>query len=88
MAGIGERALLEAEQLRLEQRLGNGRAVDRDEGAGRPRPPVMNRAREQALARPRLTQDQDGGQASRPGLAPEQLLDLSSDRHQPRALTY
>lgn len=43
---------------------------------------------EQAFARPRLAEDQDGRQAARPGLAPEQLLDLSPDRREPRALTY
>src|SRR5262249_56272579 len=33
----GEGAALVAEQLRLEERLGQGRAVDHDEGAGGPR---------------------------------------------------
>jgi hypothetical protein len=45
-------------------------------------------SREQALARSRLTQNQDGGKASRPGLAPEELLDLSPHRLQARAITY
>jgi len=43
---------------------------------------------EQALAGPRLAKDQDGGKSTRPGLAPEQLLDLNPHRHQPRAVTY
>ena len=60
MAGVGEGTLLEAEQFRLEQGFGNGRTVDCDELPGRPRPGVVNRAGEQALACARLTQDQDG----------------------------
>ena len=46
----GERALLVAEQLRLEQRLGNRRAVDRDERAVGARAQRVQRAREQLLA--------------------------------------
>ena len=36
LRGARERAPLVAEQLRLDQRLGQGRAVDRQERAGRP----------------------------------------------------
>src|SRR4030095_3019619 len=36
LAGIGEGAPLESKQLRLEQRLGDGRAVDVDERARSP----------------------------------------------------
>ena len=54
----GERALLVAEQLALEQRLGDGRAVDRDEApvaAGRR---LVQRARQQFLAGARLAEQQ------------------------------
>ena len=57
LVSIGESAPLEAEQLGLEERLGNGGAVDADERPGRPGPRFMNGLGEQALARPRLTED-------------------------------
>ena len=41
MARIGERALLEAEELRLEESFRNRRAVDGDERPGRSRTRVV-----------------------------------------------
>ena len=48
--GAGERALLVAEELALEQRLGNRRAVDRHERHGRARAQLVDRLRDQLLA--------------------------------------
>src|SRR5581483_9511606 len=50
----GERAPFVAEELALEQRLGDRRAVDRDEAAAVPRRQPVERAREQLLAGARL----------------------------------
>ena len=50
VARIREGAAFEAEQLGLEEGLGDGRAVDVHEGAGRTRPPAVDRLRDQALA--------------------------------------
>src|SRR5262245_28001428 len=47
---MGEGAALVAEQLRLEQGLGDGRTIDVDEGALLARARVVDRAGEQALA--------------------------------------
>ena len=48
-----------AEQLALEQRLGQRGAVDRDEGGRGPRAVAMDRVRRELLARAALAQDQD-----------------------------
>ena len=88
MAGVGEGSLLEAEQFRFEQSLGNRGAVHSDERPGRPGPRVVDGPGEQALARPRLTDDQDGGKPACLRLAAEKLLDLSPHGYQSRALTY
>ena len=56
----GEGALFVAEQLGLDQRLGNGRAVHRHEGPPRARAVVMDGTRQQLLAGARLTQDHRG----------------------------
>ena len=62
----GERALLVAEQLALEQVLGDGGAVDRDERAGRARGlGVMDGARHQLLARAALAGDEHAALARR-----------------------
>ena len=58
--GAGERALLVAEQLRLEQRLGNRRAVDRDERSVGARAQRVQRAREQLLAGAALAFEEHG----------------------------
>ena len=50
LAGAGEGALAVAEELRLEQRLGNRAAVDRDEGLGGTVADLMDRAGHQLLA--------------------------------------
>ena len=63
--GAGEGALLVAEQLRLEQRLGQRRAVHFDEVARRAVRVVMNRAGDELLARARLAPDQHGRVALR-----------------------
>ena len=54
-----ERAAHVAEHLRLEQRLGNGADVERDEAVRPPRAVVMNRAGDDFLAGPGLAGDQD-----------------------------
>ena len=61
----GERALLVAEQLGLEDRLGDRGAVDRDERALRARAVVVERAREQLLAGAALAEQQHGRLARR-----------------------
>ena len=54
----GERALLVAEDLALEQRLGDGRAVDGHERLGGALAQLMDRLRHHLLARPGLAPDQ------------------------------
>ena len=60
-AGAGECAFFIAKQLRLEQRIRNGRAVDLDEGPVAPPAGQVHGACEQLLARARLAQQQHGG---------------------------
>ena len=62
----GERAALVAEQLRLEKRFGNRRAIDRDERLVGRGARVVDAAREQLLARSRLA-DQQNRRATRSG---------------------
>ncbi len=76
----GERAAHVAEQLRLEQRLGNRAAVDRDELAAPPRAVVVNRARHQLLARAGLAADENRAARRRHRL--EQLEQIA---HRPRS---
>ena len=73
----GERTLHVAEQLALEQRLGNGRAVDRHERPPRPRRFVVQRTRDQPLPRPRLAHHQD---RRRDVGDPRDLLDQDANR--------
>ena len=61
LAGVGERAPLEAEQLRLEQGPGNGGAVDVDERPRRAWAGAVNDPGEQALSGARFSEDQDRG---------------------------
>src|SRR5881409_2303847 len=68
----GERALLVAEQLRLEQRLGQRGAVDRDERTAAPRRARVDRARDELLARAALALDEHRGGA---------VCDLLDERH-------
>ena len=58
--GSGEGAALVAEKLALEQRLGNGRAIHRDERLPGAIAVLMDRARDQLLAGAGLAADQDG----------------------------
>jgi len=74
-ARVGERALLEAEQLGLEQRLGNRDAVDGDERSGRTRAPAMDRVREQTFAGSGLPLDEDRREAAGRGRRAQQTLD-------------
>src|SRR5262245_2991396 len=85
-ARVGEGPALVAEELGLEQGLGNGGAVDVDERAGAPRPSLVDRPGEQALARPGFAQDQDWGQPARAFLTGQEAGHLSPDRLDPRAL--
>ena len=48
------------EQFGLQQRLGNGRAIDREERASGPRRFVVNESRQALLAGPAFTGDQHG----------------------------
>jgi hypothetical protein len=61
----GEGALLVAEELALDQVVGNGRAVDRDEGLAGPVAVLPDRARHQLLAGAALAGDHDGDVARR-----------------------
>jgi hypothetical protein len=60
LARPGKGALLEAEQLALEERLRDAAAVQRNEAAGRARAHLVNRLREPLLSRSRLAEEQDG----------------------------
>src|SRR5207245_16188 len=61
--GAGEGPLLVAEQLALQERLGNRRAVDREQGPGGAGGAVVNRPRDQLLAGARLSVHQGGAGA-------------------------
>src|SRR5690554_2309285 len=58
LMGAGEGALFMAEQLRLNQLLGNGAAVDRDEGPGSPQGLTVQGLGDQLFAGPAFTADQ------------------------------
>jgi hypothetical protein len=62
--GAGEGALLVAEQLALQQGLGERGAVEGDEGLGRPRSERVDGAGQLALAGAALAGEQDGGPRS------------------------
>ena len=57
---IRERATFEAEELGLEQRVGNGRTVHVDKRRVRTRTRLMNEVGNQTLTRTRLALDEDG----------------------------
>ena len=61
----GERALLVAEQLRLDQAVGQRRAADLDERLLRAQRVVVDRVRDQLLAGARLAANQHGGVGAR-----------------------
>jgi hypothetical protein len=78
--GVRERPALEPEELRLEQGLGNGRAVHVHERPGGPRPRAVEDPRQEPLPRARLTQEQDRGRPPRsPALPAEQPAHLLAD---------
>ena len=60
LLGVGEGAADVAEQLRLDEGVRDGAAVDRDEGFARARPEVVDRPRDELLSRAGLPFDQDG----------------------------
>src|SRR5262249_40075463 len=62
--GIGEGTPLVAEQLAFEQCLGNGRAVEVDEGPAGARAVSVQQLGDEPLARSRLALDQDRRQTS------------------------
>jgi hypothetical protein len=64
--GIGERSAPVAEQLALQEGLGQGRAVERDERELGPRALGVDAARDQLLACPRLALEKDRRAASAP----------------------
>src|SRR5438132_14063354 len=74
LAGVGERAALVPEQLGLEERFRNRRAVDRHERTIGPRPDTVDQPGDEALARARarLAVEEDRGQMARTELAIEQ----------------
>jgi hypothetical protein len=65
--GPRERAALVAEQLRLDEFRGDGRAVDADEGEVGARAPEVKGGGDQLLARAGLALDEDGGVRGRGG---------------------
>ncbi len=65
LPGVGERAPLVTEQLALEHRLGERRAVDPDERPARAARQLVERPRDELLARPGLATDQDRGAGAR-----------------------
>ena len=65
--GAGEGALLVAEHLRLEQRVGQRGAVERLHVAPAPRPELVDHARRHFLARSGRAEDQDGNLRLRGG---------------------
>src|SRR5262249_60322710 len=67
LAGVRERAALEAEHLRLEQGLGNRRAVDVDERPGAPRAGGVKRPRQETLAGSGVRQTEHTWQPARCG---------------------
>src|SRR3989442_3083645 len=77
---VREGTALEAEQLRLQQRLGNRRAVDFDEGAGRPRAGTVDDPRDEPLAGARLALDEDGRKAAGGRVRAQHALDALAHR--------
>ena len=87
LAGVSEGAPLESEQFRLDERLGERRAVDVDERAVDAGPSPVDRPGEQSLAGAGLALDQDRRQTPRLGPACEEARELLSDRDHPRTLS-
>src|SRR5262249_15019272 len=75
------------EQLRLGQRVGDDRAVERDEGAIPSHAMPVHRFRQLGLAGPSLALDEDGRGPLPISRALEQALDPPAERLHPCALT-
>jgi hypothetical protein len=86
LARVGEGPPLEAEQLGLEQGLRDRSAVHLDERPRRPRAGPVKGSDQEALARPRLAQDQQGRQSAPFGPMREQPPNRLSDGLDLRAL--
>ena len=76
--GAREGALLVAEELRLEERLGDRGDVHRDERLVAPRPVPVDRPRDELLPRPALPRDQHGERVPRDRA--DQLVELLHQR--------
>ena len=84
-AGSCEGALLVSEELVLEKRLGNRRAIDGHEGTLGARRQLMNGTSQKLLARAALPEDQDGGIGRRDTLNLKQrFLQTFARPHQTR----
>ena len=87
LAGIREGPALEAEELRFQQRAGDRRAIDVDEGSAGSRPAAVDRVGKQALSGPRLSEDEDRGlTAGALALPCQEALDLPPELCNGRAL--
>src|SRR5581483_9911452 len=86
LARVGEGAPLEAEHLRLEQGLGDGRAVDVHERARRPGTDPVERAGDEPLAGAGLALEQDRRKTAHLRGAGEEAPDALPDRDDARAL--
>jgi len=75
-----------AEELGLEQVLGNGGAVHLDELRLRSRAALVDDTGDEPLARPRLAREEDGGQLLGSSLTCEEDANLLPKRHHARAL--
>src|SRR5262245_5926708 len=76
LPGVRERSALVPEQLRLDQVLRDGRAVDVDERRLRPRAESMDEPRDQALTASRLALDQDARRPRRARAREQEPLDV------------
>ena len=82
LLGVGERPAFVAEQLGLQQRLGDRRTVHGHEGLLRAGPGIMDPAREELLAGAGLA-EQKHRRSRRPGHPPRQLQRLGDRRAAP-----
>jgi hypothetical protein len=87
LGGAGKGAAYVAEQLALEQRLDDGRAVDDEEAPIAPRPGGVERARHELLPGPRLAGDEGGPDVRREAAdQAEQLLHRGAHADHPAEL--
>jgi hypothetical protein len=86
LLGVGECSALVAEQLRLEQGLGDGCAIDVNEGAAGARTRPVQPPSEETLACPRFTVYENGREAAGLGLVMKQPPDLFPEGLDPRAV--